>query len=169
MPRLLLAVFALALLCSAAAAADKHVSKEGKYAVGFPVKPTEKSNEVEAPPPIGTITLHVSSLDVKKDLAFMVTYNDYPEVVAKVAPQKVLVAVRDHSRGAGVLIEDLEISDANPPAREYIIEREKNFYRSRTVLAGTRLYQVAVVGKSIDLVKSKPADEFIKSFEIVAE
>jgi hypothetical protein len=169
MMRSLLAVFALVITFSTGIAADKHISKEGKYAVSFPVKPTDKTTEVEAPPPIGKIILYVSSLDVKKDLAFMVTYNDYPEVVAKLAPQKILIAVRDHSRGTGAVVADGEISDANAPAREYIIEKEGTFYRSRTILSGTRLYQIAVVGKGIELVTSKPADEFIKSFEMIME
>lgn len=164
--RLLFVVLAMVGMCATGVGADKHVSKEGKYAVGFPAKPTDKTTEVEAPAPIGKFTLYVSSLDVKKDLAFMVIYNDYPMDVTKTSPQKILLAVRDRSRGTGVLLDEMDTRDANPPTREYIIEKEGNFYRSRTILAGTRLYQVVVVSRGKDGVISKPADEFIKSFEI---
>jgi hypothetical protein len=166
MCRLLAAVFSTMALASFAGAADKFESKDGKYKIAFPAKPEEKTKEVEAPPPIGTITLHVASLDVKRDAAFMVVYNDYPEAVGKTAAQKVLRAVQDHSQGAGKLIAQGEVGDGNPPAREYVIEKDGNFYRARSYLVGLRLYQVVVVGKSIEIVTSKPADDFIASFEI---
>lgn len=163
----LASILVFGTLTSCVEPTKKYVSKDGKYSAAFPAAPKETTAEISAPPPLGNTKQFISSLDVKADLTFMVIYNDYPEVVTMAVPQKVLSLVRDGSKGpAGKVVSDGEIADANPPAREYVLERDGTYFRAHTKLAGTRLYQIIVVGRKLEDVTSKPADAFIQSFEI---
>ncbi len=161
-------VLLVAVQAAALSAAEKYTSKDGKYTATFPAAPKESPpKEIDAPGLGVKIKQFTTALDVKKDLAFMVVYHDYPEVVAMAAPQRILGLVRDGCQGAaGRLVADKELADAKPPAREFQIEKEGTYYRSRAILSGTRLYQVIVVGRNRDDVNSKEANEFIESFAI---
>ena len=168
MARSIIALFVFATLTSLASAADKYTSKDGKYTATFPVAPKESdAREIDVPALGGKIKQFTTSLDVKKDLAFMVIYNDYPEFITMAAPQKVLQLVRDGCKGAkGTLERDKEIVDAKPPAREFVVDKDGVFYRARAILSGTRLYQVVVVARNKEALDSKEANEFIESFAI---
>lgn len=164
-------VLAFGVASSFANAADKFTSKDGRYSVEFPAPPKETTKDVDASPTVandGKLKMFYAALDVKKDVSFMVIYNDFKEAVAMASPQKVLIEVRDGSKGKeGMLVTDREIvaADGKPPGREYIVDKGI-YYRSRTFLSGNRLYQIVVVAKSDKEVTSEAADKFIDSFEI---
>lgn len=169
MHRILVVCLTIALIPAPSTAADKYVSKEGKYAVAFPAKPKEDSKDVEAPDPIGKFKMFTSSLDVAKDRAYIVSYNDYPAAaIALASPKRVLELVQDRSLriGNSELKAQKEIANAKAPTREYVIERSGTFYRARTILNGNRLYQVIVVGRNFEEVNNEKSTEFLDSFEI---
>lgn len=164
----ILVVLIVAIQAAALSGAEKYTSKDGKYTAAFPSAPKEAPpKEIDAPGLGVKIKQFTTSLDVGKDLAYMVVYHDYPEVVAMAAPQKILMLVRDGCKGTtGRLLADMGIADAKPPAREFQIDKEGTYFRARAILAGTRLYQVIVVGRKSEEVNSKQANEFIESFAI---
>jgi len=153
-----------------AAAADKFTSETGKFSASFPKdkQPMESAKEVDTT--AGKIKLTIHAAEVKKDLAFIVIWNDYPEATAKEEPQDVLSRVRDGAKGPdGKVLEDKVVAlDPNKvPGRDFLLDKGDNhFFRSRTYLAGTRLYQVIVSSTKKDDVTSKDAEGFLDSFEI---
>lgn len=167
MTRTFVALLVMFATASLATAAEKFTSKDGKYSATFPSAPKEPpAQEVDSP--IGKLKLFIAAAEAGKNQAFMVIYNDYPAVVAAAPPQKILEGVRDGSKGpTGKVVSDKEIKVGDKvPGRDYVLDKGGNFFRSRSVLDGTRLYQVVVVGKTQDDVTSKQADEFINSFKI---
>jgi hypothetical protein len=162
----LLTLAALALIVPGAAGADPFESKDGRYKVTFPNAPTESNKDVETA--AGKLQLHIAALEVKKDLAFMVIWNDYPEAVAKEQAQAVLERVRDGSKGPdGKVVDDKEIALGKVPGRDFVLDKGDNhYYRSRSYLSSNRLYQVIISGVKKDSVGSKEAEAFLDSFEI---
>lgn len=168
MIRLMGAILLFGVAVLPVSAADKYVSKEGKYTVIFPPgMPREKTSDVKSS--VGDLKMYLTTVERENNVAFMVSYNDYPAEVGKARPQKILENIRDGSRGTtGRLIKDDELTLAPDrlPARDFLIDRGGNFYRSRAILDGTRLYQVIVVSRSEKDVISKEADAFIDSFAV---
>jgi hypothetical protein len=156
--------------CAPALAADKFTSETGKFAAAFPKdkQPLESVKEVDTT--AGKIKLTIHAAEVKKDVAFMVIWNDYPDATAKMDPQEVLGRVRDGSKGPdGKLLEDkaITLDPNNVPGRDYLLDKgDSHYFRSRTYLAGTRLYQVIISSTKRDDVTSKDAEGFLDSFEI---
>jgi hypothetical protein len=155
---------------SSASADDKFTSKDGKFAVLFPKdkQPMESVKDVDTTG--GKLKLTIFAAEVKKDVAYIVIWNDYPDAVAKEQPQDVLARVREGSKGPdGKVIEDKELTlgPNKVPGRDYLLDKGDNhFFRSRTYLNGARLYQVIVSATKKDELTSKDAEAFLDSFEI---
>ena len=158
--------FVLVLVASANsfAADEKFSSEAGHFSVAFLGKPVEVSKEIESP--AGKLTLFIARMEIKKDQAWMVIYNDYPESPANEKPQTRLERIRDGTKGSGTILEDKEIALGKAPGRGYLLDRGDGFARARIFLSNKRLYQVIVAGKTKEQVSSKAAEEFLDSFKI---
>jgi hypothetical protein len=171
-PVLLVALFPLALCAEDKKEEKKGItftSKEGKFSVALPDKPTEKTSQLK----VGTMEaeLHMFLLD-QKDRAYIVSYNDYPAGSADADTNKVLQAVIDgsakSSKGKVVSNEKIKIGKKEYPGRDVRIEfggEKKMIYRAQVYLVGARLYQVVALGPD-EFTKSKDVDEYFKSFAI---
>jgi hypothetical protein len=110
----------------------------------------------------------VDSVELRAGTAFLVTYVDAPEDVAKLPTGPRFDKVRDANKGEnGKVLEDKElmIGLEKHPARDVLIENPDGCIRNRIVIAGTRLYQVMIQG-SKEVVTSSSADRFLSSFEV---
>jgi hypothetical protein len=169
-PALVAALLPLAL-CADDSKDDKKpvafASKEGRFSVALPARPAEKSNKLKTP--AGEVPIHMFLVDLK-DRAFVVSYNDYPAVDADA--QKVLAGVIEGNakgvKGKVAASEAFAFGKKEYPGRAATIEfggEKKQVYRVRAYLAGKRLYQVIALGPD-DFARSKPVDEFFRSFAI---
>src|ERR1700727_1338046 len=69
-------------------------SKEGKFSVTLPKKPTESTNKV--PSDIGELEMHMFLVD-QSSKAYLVTYHDYPPRSVVNKEDKILDAVAEGS------------------------------------------------------------------------
>lgn len=168
----LLSVLCVALAIGATAAAEdkpmKFQSKEGKFAIQFPGKPTESKQKQKTV--VGDVDVYLFAI-VQKDRAFLATYADYPRgTIAKQGLQDSLDKARDGNiKGVkGKLVSEKKITlKKKDDGREALIALpDKNgAYRVRIYLVGDRLYQVLVAGPD-DFAKGKDATAFLDSFEV---
>jgi hypothetical protein len=140
---------------------EKYESKEGKYSVQFPDKPTKVTKKA------GGIDLHIAIVEMGM-ASFAVIHSDFPAEVTKIAKPKDLLdggqkGFLDKSKLNSS--RDFEFGNEKYPARELFGEKDKLNLRIQIILAGNRLYQIFVVG-SKEQITSKEADAFFKSFEI---
>jgi len=166
MIRLMLMPLALVFATAGLSRGDeKYAPEGGKFTITFPgtAKPKESKQDVDTA--VGKLQMSIASVEVKKDLALIVIYSDYPEANAK--PQEILARARDGAKGAtGKLLEDKEIALGKVPGRDFLLAKEESFYRARMYLDGKRLYQVIVSGVKKDDVTSPGADKFLDSLEL---
>ena len=142
-------------------------SKEGRFTVSMPGKPKETTQEADNPG--GKVRIRVFTVELSKDLAYMIMYNDFSVPALAAGPQTILKAGRDGGVSSlqGKLLQDKEISlgDDKVPGRDILIESPTVHFRARIFLADKRLYQVIVVG-SRAAVTAKDADQYLNSFKI---
>jgi hypothetical protein len=142
-------------------------SEAGKFTASFPGTVAEKTNEI----PVeggNKLKLFLFTVEVNKNLAYMVTYVDYPDSVKTTEPQKVLQGVRDGNKGTdGKMVKDdtIKYGKKEIPGRDLLIDKGTYHYRAKIILAGTRLYQVVIVGSKDD-VAAKDADLFFESLKL---
>ncbi len=166
MIRMLLAGFVVVSAMAGQSRADEKYSPEGSnLAITFPAAPKTAKQEVDTP--VGKLAMHIATHEVNKGLAMIVIYNDYPDAVVAAKPKDVLARVKDGTRGAaGKELADKEITLGKVPGRDFLLDKEGQFYRARIYLDGNRLYQVIVSGAKKDEVTGATADKFLDSFEI---
>jgi hypothetical protein len=141
-------------------------STKGKFKVQFPPGQVHDLTQ-EIDTPLGKQTAYIYAVDVRPGFGCLAGYSDYPEVALNTPAQHTLAGVRHGHANNGTILTDSEITCGTEkhPGREYVIEKPRNFWRYRTVLAGTRLYQLMVMGTREEIT-SKEADQFLDSFEI---
>jgi hypothetical protein len=142
---------------------EKYVSKDGKYAVAFPDKPTVESKKA------GGLDLN-SATAVKGTAGFSVMYSDLPAEVVKASKPKELLdggqkGIVGTFKAKPTSTRDFELGKQKYPAREIVGEKDAVNLRIQIILADNRLYQVFVVGPK-ETVTGKDADAFFQSFEI---
>ena len=141
-------------------------SSAGRYKGVFPG--AVKTETVDVKGEKATLKLNVDSVELRAGTAFLVTFIDVPDEVAKQPTGQRLDKVRDGNKGAdGKVVEDKELTLGveKYPGRDLLIEKPGGFLRNRVVIAGNRLYEVMVQGPK-DVVTSPSADRFIASFEV---
>jgi hypothetical protein len=167
--RTVLAAAAFAALAAGVAAqdkgkaADKYESKEGKYAVAFPAKPTTTTSKV------GETTMNVATVE-KAGSGFVVIYSDLPAGATKLAKAKDILEGGEKGLVANLKAKvtsskEKEFGKQKYPSREIVADAEMVTVRVTLVLAGDRLYQVFVHGPK-EFASGKEADKFLESFEI---
>jgi hypothetical protein len=143
-------------------------SKEGKFTVAMPEKPSEKTSKI--PTDLGQLELHIFIVD-QKERAYLVTYSDYPAGTVKDNADKILTGVVEGNakslKSKVASEEKITIGKKKHPGREIKIEMpdKKGLYRARIYLVGDRLYQVVALGPE-EFAKGKEVDEYLKSFAV---
>jgi hypothetical protein len=162
----LLGMALIGVMVGPSLAGEKYASKDGKFSVVFQEKPKESTKEL--PLPTGKSTMYIAAVEISKDHAQLVMYNDLGEDAGTVEAQTILKGARDGAAGMGRLVSDKEISYGKDkvPGRECVLEKDKFLIRVRLYLKDSRLYQVMIVSSSKDDLTSKEADKFLDSFEI---
>jgi hypothetical protein len=143
-----------------------YASSAGRYKVLFPGTVKTETTDVKAGKE--TLKLTLDSVELKGDTAFLVSYIDTTDEVAKQPTGPRLDKVRDGNKGpAGKVIEDKDVTvgPEKYPGRDVLIQTPGGYLRNRIVIAGKRLYQVMIQGTR-EVVTSPSADKFIASFEI---
>ena len=162
------------IILAAASRADESwetfTSKEGKFSISLPGKPTEQKQQ--APSALGQLDVHLFSVEPAADRAYVVSYTDYPDgSVTKENRDRVLDAT---TRGVvkslkGRLVSETRISIGKDesPGREVLIELpgKASFYRGRVYAVKDRLFQAVLMGPE-DFVQGKKADEYFASFKL---
>jgi hypothetical protein len=169
-PALLVIFFPLAVGAQDKKDVPPFQSKDGKFTVALPDKPTEQTNKV--PTAVGQLEMHMFVID-QKDRAYLVTYSDYPKDSVVDKADKVLDGVVDGNAKAlkGKLASQdkitITVGKKDYPGREITVELpdKKGLYKARAFLVGDRLYQVVALGPE-DFVKGKGVDEYLKSFKV---
>ena len=162
---LFVAVFTLGSI-SAQVEFKPYASGDGRYKVLFPGPVKSESFDVKSDKVNLKVT--VDSVELRAGTAFLISYIDAPDEVAKLPAGPRFDKVRDANKGDGgkVLEEkDLTVGLEKFPARDVLIETRAGCLRNRIIIAGPRLYQVMVQG-SKEVVTSPSADRFLASFEV---
>jgi hypothetical protein len=143
-----------------------YASGTGRYKVLFPG--AVKSETIDVKMDKIDLKVTVDSVELRAGTAFLITYVDAPDDVAKAPVGPRLDKVRDANKGEdGKVLEDkdLTIGLEKYPARDVLIENAAGCIRNRIVIAGARIYQVMIQG-SKEVVTSPSADRFLASFEV---
>jgi len=144
----------------------QYASTDGRYKVLFPG--AVKTEIVDVPSGKEQVRVTIDSVELRGGTAFVVTYVDAPEEVAKMPAGPRIDKVRDANKGeSGKVLEEKELTIGMEklPARDVLIQTADGCLRNRIVIAGARLYQVMIRGQK-DVVTSASADKFLASFEV---
>jgi hypothetical protein len=163
--RATLGLIALAFVCTAAAAADKYESKEGKFKVAFPKGAKVSTKQQDG----GKGTKMNLVLAEQGDRAFVVMYMTLPDAVVNELSPKTLLdgGVKDWPKKGEKLgtVKELAFGPDRLPGRDFVVEKPGGKLRAWMVLAGPTLYVVAAGGKG-EFATGQDAAAFLESFEI---
>jgi hypothetical protein len=145
------------------------VSKDWKFAVKFPDKPKEKTQD-------GPMGIKMTSFSIEsKNGALVVGVADMPigENETEQMTQERLDGSRDGAiknvGGKFVSSDKITLGKQKYPGREYTATLTKPVegqMKCKTYIVGKRLYQVIVMGTN-DFATSKEADKFLESFRLI--
>ena len=150
------------------AAWQEFSSPDGNFAVLMPGTPSyEKQNQSTA---LGPIDMHMFTLNIRRDAAYMIMYSDYPEIVTRAKPDDLLDGGRNGalSNTKGKLIGEQNMSLDGFPGREIVIEVPgKGLMKVRAFLVGRRLFQVIAVGTK-EKIEHEDTGKYLTSFRLLA-
>ena len=168
--RIVPAVLLLVLTAPLSLAGDpvKYEPDGGNFTILMPGTPKPSTSEISIPG--GKTTLTMATVEVGKDVAFMVMYNDYPAEVSKVKPEDILKGCANglKTKDRTVVSENdvsLSVGDTKYPGKELQVSKGSTYLNVRMYLVGTRLYQIMVIGPK-DVVTNDNSTAFFKSFEL---
>ena len=146
---------------------SEYASDDGRFSVLMPGSPDEQTQAISTP--VGSIDLHIFMVE-KPDIAYMVAYSDYPQVVVeKATTDEVLEGARNGALAKiqGRLLSEDVISYDEHSGREIEFTAMDGIGLGRAVilLADNRLYQVLAVGAK-DSFPKNDVKRFIDSFEM---
>lgn len=143
-------------------------SVEGNFAVMMPGTPAyEKKDTATA---VGPIDMHMFTLNIKRDAAYIVMYSDYPEIVTKAPPDRILDGGRDGAvaNAKGKLIGEQNLTLDGFPGREIAIEVPgKGLMKVRAFLVRQRLFQVMAAGTK-ERIDHEDTAKYLTSFRLLA-
>jgi len=152
---------------NAPAAWQEFSSAEGNFAVLMPGTPTHEKTSTNTA--VGPIDMHMFTLNIKRDAAYMVMYNDYPEIVTKASPEALLDGGRNGALAntKGKLIGEQSISLDGFPGREIVIDVPgKGLMKVRAFLVRQRLFQVLAVGTK-EKIDHEDTAKYLTSFRLL--
>ncbi len=145
-------------------------SKEGGFRIVMPAAPVEQAQEISAA--FGKIDAHFFTA-TKGDVNYIVSYSDYPDQVAKDAPDQVLEGaakgVMGVVKGAKLLKKgdrkigpipgkEVEFSFPGPSGTD-------GLGRAQLFLSGARVHSILVIGPKADVPAA--SDPFFRSFALI--
>ena len=144
-------------------------SKEGKFTITFPKKPTKQTQKVKTS--LGELEVHLYIVD-QKDRGFITGTTDYPKGSIKDENrEKMMDGARDGNvksmKGKLLSEKKVTLGKKKHQGRELLIEMPaiKGVYRSRLFLVGDRLYQIVALWPE-EFVKSKETTAYMDSFKL---
>jgi hypothetical protein len=148
---------------------EAFTSKEGRFTAKMPGQPAKQTQSM---PLVGELTLY--SVEGASGM-YGVGYGDLPNLggreSAKVIGQRLDAGVQGSVRNINATLKkQLPVYLAGKyPGREFeaTLPNGRGLIRSRIYFVGKRYYQIMVLGKP-ELVNSKNADEFLRSFQVTA-
>jgi hypothetical protein len=166
MRRVVVGFAALALVGETGAyAPGPYASTDGKYTVKFPGAPevTTKNSKTDQ----GELPVTVATYATSDGSVYMVSYTDLAAAPKPENRATIFAGVRDAVKGTGKQVDDkeFEFGPDKLPAREFVVDKEKQRIKVRAILRDGRLYQVTVVGTA-SFAGGKTAKEFLDSFEL---
>lgn len=152
---------------NAPAAWQEFSSAEGNFAVLMPGTPSYEKNGQSTT--LGPIDMHMFSLNIKRDAAYMIMYSDYPEIVTRAKPDDLLDGGRNGalSNTKGKLVSEQNMSLDGFPGREIVIEVPgKGIMKLRAFLVRQRLFQVLAVGTK-EKIEHEDTVKYLTSFRLL--
>lgn len=147
-----------------AADGEKHVSKEGRFAIAFPkdakVKTDTKKHD-------SGVTFTLVAAETQGSL-YGVVYSDLPETELKNLKTFFDSVERGLLRKTGLKIlesKEMEFGPNKTPARSVLSEKDGTQARLVLFVKGTRMYGITLRG-SKEFIESKEATAFFDSFEL---
>ena len=160
-----LALMVCAALTASAADDDKYKSKEGKFTIQFPAKSKVTTDTKEAG---GDVNMNFAIVEAGGN-AFIAMYMDLPAAARDIPAKTILDGAEKGSvaQSGGKIASSKEITFGKSkfPGREVVVDKEGNKVKTRIILAGTRMYVIAVGGMK-DFATTKEGTKFLDSFEI---
>ena len=146
-------------------------SADGKFTAKFPGK--VNTSKRTAKTELGDIQITLNVVGIGNDVAFIVSYNDYPAAVKNNDPKQMLEGVRNGNVGKdGELQKDeaftFKFGQEQLPGRKVLISKPGGAkMRNMMILRGNRLYQIMFVGTQEHLDKNaKMIEEYFESFQL---
>lgn len=145
----LAALAAAGIACAAAPALTPYVSEEGHFRVLLPGTPEPAYSNLELTMGLNLrkTSVFVESLDQR--VAYIVTYADFPEeLVLGQDPQDFLRSIQEeHVQGRSVSSESMSVHQGLPAHHYEFVDTQGMMHSVHLFLAGTRLYQLFIVGQ----------------------
>jgi serine/threonine-protein kinase len=152
---------------TAPAAWQEFSSAEGSFAVLMPGTPSyEKQSNGTA---LGPIDMHMFTLNIKRDAAYVIMYSDYPEIVTRANPDDLLDGGRNGALASskGKLVSEQNMSLDGFPGREIVIEVPgEGLMRVRMFLVRQQLFQIMAVGTK-EKIDHEDTAKYLTSFRLL--
>jgi hypothetical protein len=142
-------------------------SAEGAFRVQFPGEARYDATEV--PTRVGTIRMHRWILEIG-NTAYQIIYADYPEAYVRATTpdamlESALTQMREGIRPGAAFESVIPFAVAGGTGREHVTDIGGTMMKGRSMLVGTRLYQVlAGVPSTERAARSAQIDRFLNSF-----
>ncbi len=166
---LALVISFLLAACGATPSWQTFTSDKGKFTVEMPATPKESTQSVDTA--LGKIELTLYTAQVGTS-AYLATFSDYPDVMSKADPAKVLDGAMNGAvtNVSGKILSSSDITINGNPGKEFSAEGKitnpgDGSVRGRIYLVKTRLYQLIVVGLK-DQIPTADADRYLQSFKL---
>lgn len=145
-------------------------SEDGRFAVNFIDTPKHETQKF--PSAVGEIELHMYMVD-KSDIAYIVSYNDYPEAIVKNSTTNDLLVgacngAIANTNGKNSVIEDITLGEHPGKYLKYDGEKDGEQYKThqKIYLVGNRLYQVTVATHN-EKEHMDDINKFVNSFKLI--
>ncbi len=143
-------------------------SPEGRFSIAFPTTPLPTESPLETSS--GPVTLHTLTAS-SQNTAYVVAWADYPPEALGNDVEQMFDQTRDNlvANLSGELVSEKQLEIQGQPGRAVTLRvaGTENVLEAHLVLAGGRLYQIAVVN-SEGRIGAPEAERFLDSFEILA-
>jgi len=156
---------------SAGSDLQQYTSADGRFSILLPGAPQTAVNpEPLSNDPAGrSINMYSFTVTTQSDnVAYLVSYNDYPSDVATDSPDAVIQRVRDGASAGKTLLTDAVIQLNGVPGRAFSYrDSDGDNFDERAFFWGRRLYQILIV--TAKNYTASDHDAFMNSFTITGQ
>ena len=159
------------VLAGGLAPGEEYAPDGGNFSIRFPGKPKESTPTAKTKNGELEVEVHIATFANSDGNAYMVSYSDLPDASRQEGEPGFALPRRRRGRkgtdGGRVNPKLLEFGPDKLPGRILEFDRASNQHvKMWVILAGNRLFQVAVVGSS-KFCESKDATTFLESFKVM--